>query len=214
MCSRYFLDADGNVIAYTFRVPVDDRVRRRYNIAPTQSAAAPACASARESQALAWCPRGAGTAAVEDDQRAPEACVEARLRAASARHARPATASRNGRARPAASSLRDQLPDRRCSPSPVSGRRGIRWGRAPRPSPSPRIPTPRRQVHDRMPVILPDAEETGSRRDCARAAWPPRSSAGCAVNARRSWLAADLEERGPGKPPCAGSDPGWQGELI
>src|SRR5258706_14275010 len=36
MCSRYFLDADGNVIAYTFRVPVDDRVRRRYNIAPTQ----------------------------------------------------------------------------------------------------------------------------------------------------------------------------------
>jgi putative SOS response-associated peptidase YedK len=36
MCSRYFLDADGNVIAYTFKVPVDDRVRRRYNIAPTQ----------------------------------------------------------------------------------------------------------------------------------------------------------------------------------
>src|SRR5258708_21693986 len=35
MCSRYFLDADGDVIAYTFRVPVDDRVRRRYNIAPT-----------------------------------------------------------------------------------------------------------------------------------------------------------------------------------
>ena len=38
MCSRYFLDADGNLIAYTFRVPVDERVRRRYNIAPSQEA--------------------------------------------------------------------------------------------------------------------------------------------------------------------------------
>ena len=38
MCSRYFLDADGNIIAYTFRVPADDRVVRRYNIAPTQPA--------------------------------------------------------------------------------------------------------------------------------------------------------------------------------
>jgi putative SOS response-associated peptidase YedK len=38
MCSRYFLDADGNVIAYTFRVPVHERVRKRFNIAPTQQA--------------------------------------------------------------------------------------------------------------------------------------------------------------------------------
>jgi putative SOS response-associated peptidase YedK len=38
MCSRYFLDADGNIIAYTFRVPPSDRVRRRFNIAPTQDA--------------------------------------------------------------------------------------------------------------------------------------------------------------------------------
>ena len=38
MCSRYFLDADGNIIAYTFRVPVNDRIRRRFNIAPTQEA--------------------------------------------------------------------------------------------------------------------------------------------------------------------------------
>lgn len=38
MCSRYFLDADGNVIAYTFRVPADDRLRKRFNIAPTQDA--------------------------------------------------------------------------------------------------------------------------------------------------------------------------------
>jgi putative SOS response-associated peptidase YedK len=38
MCSRYFLDADGNVIAYTFRVPVNDRIRRRFNIAPSQEA--------------------------------------------------------------------------------------------------------------------------------------------------------------------------------
>lgn len=38
MCSRYFLDADGNIIAYTFQVPVHDRIRRRFNIAPTQEA--------------------------------------------------------------------------------------------------------------------------------------------------------------------------------
>jgi putative SOS response-associated peptidase YedK len=38
MCSRYFLDADGNVIAYTFNVPPTDKVRKRFNIAPTQEA--------------------------------------------------------------------------------------------------------------------------------------------------------------------------------
>ena len=38
MCSRYFLDADGNIIAYTFRVPPDDRIRKRFNIAPAQEA--------------------------------------------------------------------------------------------------------------------------------------------------------------------------------
>lgn len=38
MCSRYFLDADGNVIAYTFRVPVHGPVLKRFNIAPTQQA--------------------------------------------------------------------------------------------------------------------------------------------------------------------------------
>lgn len=38
MCSRYFLDADGNVIAYTFRVPVPERILKRFNIAPTQEA--------------------------------------------------------------------------------------------------------------------------------------------------------------------------------
>ena len=38
MCSRYFLDADGNIIAYAFRVPVNESVKKRYNIAPTQEA--------------------------------------------------------------------------------------------------------------------------------------------------------------------------------
>jgi putative SOS response-associated peptidase YedK len=38
MCSRYFLDADGNVIASTFAVAADERVRQRFNIAPTQLA--------------------------------------------------------------------------------------------------------------------------------------------------------------------------------
>jgi len=39
MCSRYFLDAEGNIIAYTFRVPATpERIRKRFNIAPTQEA--------------------------------------------------------------------------------------------------------------------------------------------------------------------------------
>jgi putative SOS response-associated peptidase YedK len=38
MCSRYFLDAEGNVIAYTFKVPVNESIRQRFNIAPTQEA--------------------------------------------------------------------------------------------------------------------------------------------------------------------------------
>ena len=56
MCSRYFLDADGNVIAYTFRVPLNERVKRRFNIAPTQEApvirAAPD--GAKEMAMLRW----------------------------------------------------------------------------------------------------------------------------------------------------------------
>jgi putative SOS response-associated peptidase YedK len=38
MCSRYFLDDDGNIIAYTFRVAVKGPIRKRFNIAPTQEA--------------------------------------------------------------------------------------------------------------------------------------------------------------------------------
>jgi putative SOS response-associated peptidase YedK len=38
MCSRYFLDADGNVIAFTFAVAAGDTLRKRFNIAPTQQA--------------------------------------------------------------------------------------------------------------------------------------------------------------------------------
>ena len=38
MCSRYFLDAEGNVIAFTFHVPTQQVVRKRFNIAPTQEA--------------------------------------------------------------------------------------------------------------------------------------------------------------------------------
>ncbi len=56
MCSRYFLDADGNIIAYTFQVPVHDRIRKRFNIAPTQEApvvrAAPG--GGREVAMLRW----------------------------------------------------------------------------------------------------------------------------------------------------------------
>ena len=48
MCSRYFLDADGNIIAYTFRIPAVPAVRKRFNIAPTQPA--PVVRMTREGQ--------------------------------------------------------------------------------------------------------------------------------------------------------------------
>jgi putative SOS response-associated peptidase YedK len=56
MCSRYFLDADGNIIAYTFQVPVNDRIRRRFNIAPTQEAPVirPGPGGTREVAMLRW----------------------------------------------------------------------------------------------------------------------------------------------------------------
>jgi putative SOS response-associated peptidase YedK len=56
MCSRYFLDADGNVIAYAFRVPVNGRIGKRYNIAPTQEAPVVRvdAAGAREAAMLRW----------------------------------------------------------------------------------------------------------------------------------------------------------------
>lgn len=56
MCSRYFLDADGNIIAYTFRVPVNESVKKRYNIAPTQDAPVIRMSrdGAREAAMLRW----------------------------------------------------------------------------------------------------------------------------------------------------------------
>ncbi|HST02676.1 MAG TPA: SOS response-associated peptidase [Usitatibacter sp.] len=56
MCSRYFLDADGNVIAYTFAVPESTAIRRRYNIAPTQEAPVVriGAGGARELAMLRW----------------------------------------------------------------------------------------------------------------------------------------------------------------
>ena len=56
MCSRYFLDADGNVIAYAFRVPAQP-VAKRFNIAPTQQAPVIRAAndgSARELAMMRW----------------------------------------------------------------------------------------------------------------------------------------------------------------
>jgi putative SOS response-associated peptidase YedK len=49
MCSRYFLDADGNIIAYTFNVAVQEPIRKRFNIAPTQEA--PVIRAARDRDA-------------------------------------------------------------------------------------------------------------------------------------------------------------------
>jgi putative SOS response-associated peptidase YedK len=56
MCSRYFLDADGDVIAYAFRVPASERIASRFNIAPTQEAPVirTAVGGGRELAMLRW----------------------------------------------------------------------------------------------------------------------------------------------------------------
>jgi putative SOS response-associated peptidase YedK len=56
MCSRYFLDADGNIIAYTFHVAVREPIRKRFNIAPTQLAPVIRIGAdgAREAALLRW----------------------------------------------------------------------------------------------------------------------------------------------------------------
>jgi len=56
MCSRYFLDADGNIIAFAFRVPEPAGIRKRFNIAPTQEAPVVRATKdgAREAAMLRW----------------------------------------------------------------------------------------------------------------------------------------------------------------
>jgi putative SOS response-associated peptidase YedK len=171
MCSRYFLDADGNVIAYTFSVPVHDRIRKRFNIAPTQEAPVVRAtgAGAREVAMLRWglVPSWAKDLAIGSrmiNARSETAAAKPSFRNAfaSRRCAVPATgffewAGEPGRKQPFAITATDQ---------PLFAFAGLweRWHDRSRPDAPPVetfsiLTTDANEtvaaVHDRMPVILP-----------------------------------------------------------
>jgi putative SOS response-associated peptidase YedK len=171
MCSRYFLDADGNVIAYTFNVPVHDRIRRRFNIAPTQEAPVVRVdgAGRREVAMLRWglVPSWAQDPSIGNrmiNARSETAAEKPSFRNAfrSRRCAVPATGffewkGEPGRKQPFAITAADQ---------PLFAFAGLweRWHDRSQPD-APAVETftilttdansPVAAIHDRMPVILP-----------------------------------------------------------
>jgi putative SOS response-associated peptidase YedK len=229
MCSRYFLDADGNVIAYTFRVPVDDRVRRRYNIAPTQEVPVireNRAGDAREVAVLRWglVPHWAKDPSVGNrmiNARAEGIESKPAFREAVERRRClvPATGfyewkSAPGRKVPYAISL----PDR-----PLFAFAGLweTW----QPKEGERLRTftivttdsnaAVAEVHDRMPVILPlDAEETWLTGETARALELLRPYEGAVRVRAVSRLVSNPKNDVPEVLRDAGADPGQQGELI
>src|SRR5579862_6037863 len=183
MCSRYFLDADGNVIAYTFSVPLNERVRRRFNIAPTQEAPVVRVSKAgeREIAMLRWglVPAWSKDLAVGTkmiNARGESVAEKPAFRDAMARRRCLVPASgffewkaAPGRKQPFAITV----PDR-----PLFAFAGL-W-EAWRPRDGDPVETftivttdandPVAQVHDRMPVILPkDAEDAWLRADVSEA---------------------------------------------
>jgi putative SOS response-associated peptidase YedK len=176
MCSRYFLDADGNIIAYTFRVPTVPGVHKRFNIAPTQQApiVRESREGVREIAMLRWglVPFWAkdlkiGTTMINARREGIEAKPAFREAVKSRRCIVPATGffewqgERPGRKQPFAITVPEM---------PVFGFAGLweRW----RPSPDAEpvetftiVTTDANEavarIHDRMPVILPlDAIDT------------------------------------------------------
>ena len=183
MCSRYFLDADGNVIAYTFAVAADDRLRKRFNIAPTQEAPVVRVAKdgGRELAILRWglVPHWAsdlavGTRMINARSEGVEAKPAFRAAVEKRRCIVPATGffEWKGVARQK-QPFAITLPDRH-----VFGFAGLweRWTRAGGdPVETFTIVTTEANeavaaIHDRMPVILPrEAEEQWLRGDPAEA---------------------------------------------
>ena len=187
MCSRYFLDADGNVIAYTFSVPPNEQVRRRFNIAPTQEAPVVRLApeGGREMAMLRWglvpaWARDIGVGTKMINARGESAAEKPAFREAMARRRCLVPASgffewkgMPGRKQPFAITL----PDR-----PLFAFAGLWESWRPRGGGAPvetfTIVTTEAseavaQIHDRMPVILPrDAEDAWLAGDIAQAsAW-------------------------------------------
>ncbi len=228
MCSRYFLDADGNVIAYTFRVPADDRVIKRYNIAPTQDApVVRALGTDRELAMLRWglVPPWAKELAVGTRMiNARGESVETKPAFREAMKARrclvPATGFYEwqgvaGRKQPYAITL----PDR-----PLFAFAGLweSW----RPRDGETIETftilttePNEtiaKIHDRMPAILPkEAEEAWLRGEAAEAASLVKPYAGAITMRAVSRFVSSSRNEGP---ECLADakDEGWgaQGSLL
>jgi putative SOS response-associated peptidase YedK len=183
MCSRYFLDADGNVIAYTFSVPLNEHVRRRFNIAPTQEAPVirEAAGGGREMTMLRWglipawaMDVGVGTKMI--NARGESAAEKPAFREAMAKRRClvPATGFFEWKATPGRKQpFAITVPGR-----PLFAFAGLWESWRPRGGASVEtfaIITTRAnekiaQVHDRMPVILPrDAEDAWLEGDVAQA---------------------------------------------
>jgi len=227
MCSRYFLDADGNVIAYTFSVPLNEQVRRRFNIAPTQEApVVRLAAGGREMAMLRWglIPPwandiGMGTKMI--NARGESAAEKPAFREAMAKRRCLVPASGffewkgvAGRKQPFAITL----PDR-----PLFAFAGLWESWRPRggaPVETFTIVTTESneavaQIHDRMPVILPtDAEEAWLAGDVAAARALVKPYEGAVSLRAVSRVVSSVKNDVPECLDDAAEEPGAQGELL
>jgi putative SOS response-associated peptidase YedK len=228
MCSRYFLDADGNVIAYTFSVPLNERVRRRFNIAPTQEAPVVRMSNegAREMAMLRWglVPAwskdiGVGTKMI--NARGESVAEKPAFREAMARRRClvPATGFFEwkgvpGRKQPFAITV----PER-----PLFAFAGLWETWRPRggdPVETFTIVTTDAneavaEIHDRMPVILPkDAEDAWLRADVAEAGALLKPYEGTVALRAVSRVVSNVKNEGPDCLADAATEPGSQGELL
>ncbi|HUL55796.1 MAG TPA: SOS response-associated peptidase [Usitatibacter sp.] len=228
MCSRYFLDADGNVIAYTFSVPLNERVRRRFNIAPTQEAPVVRIAQdgAREMAMLRWglvpawaSDIGVGTKMI--NARGESAAAKPAFREAMARRRClvPATGFFEwkgvpGRKQPFAITL----PGR-----PLFAFAGLWESWRPRggaPVETFTIVTTDAneavaRIHDRMPVILPrEAEDAWLDADVATASGLVKPYEGPVELRAVSRTVSNVNNEGPECLADAAAEPGAQGELL
>jgi putative SOS response-associated peptidase YedK len=228
MCSRYFLDADGNVIAFTFSVPLNEQVRRRFNIAPTQEAPVVrmAAAGGREMAMLRWglVPPwandiGMGTKMI--NARGESAAQKPAFREAMAQRRCLVPASGffewkgvAGRKQPFAITL----PDR-----PLFAFAGLWESWRPRggaavetftivtTTPSEAVA----QIHDRMPVILPrEDEEAWLSGDVAQASALVKPYAGSMSLRAVSRVVSNVNNDVPECLDDAGTEAGAQGELL
>ena len=228
MCSRYFLDADGNVIAYTFSVPLNEHVRRRFNIAPTQEAPVVRNgeSGAREIAMLRWglVPAwakdiGVGTKMI--NARGESAAEKPAFREAMAKRRClvPATGFFEWKATPGRKQpFAITVPDR-----PLFALAGLWESWRPRGGAAVETFTivttdandAVAQIHDRMPVILPrESEQAWLDGDVATASALVKPYEGAVALRAVSRVVSNVNNEGPECLADAATEPGAQGELI